>query len=874
MNKILYYIIIMSNNNIYQDLINSLPNGKVKNEYLNKYQTKIQNGNITLTFDELIDILEKYTEDGKKINNYIVNTIIKDRKMDSFEELDILLKHTNTDFTFLAKFNFFNQVSCSESKSKLSLYNLLFMYKVLLEYKNKNKNNENERNTYLEKTNYFNKIIFLKFLLFFQRLNKLKVYFKEEEQLNNLLSIEEDIHNTLKASFKKDTDTSFLKTLVDMQNVQEQNVQEIYNIVINNIQDSTFRNIEQYKTLFNYNTTTPTKSSKTASFFVGFHGTLMLINQPNNPYKYLTIQSPENMISNLYRWGERGEPTMMFQSMKYSWKQYFIGKNEPITYDVLDKLFQLTLADESEEYNYHTSQTTIPATTNNNIIRIKHYSIDSPGMNTFNSKYQMPNQLVENLKEKISEQNGQNEEASLTWLTESFNTAERIIQLNYLLLNNNIEFNVFKTSCCGKGAKPVGNYGDMSIGIYTEDPNPARRDYQSYLRNYHFPLELLSTPGAPPRTTPRLYIEDFVLERDIYALEDMDININGVQFTLNKGDSFVCNPYIIEYFIKNFNSIITIRPGYIINNPKHQLFMNNNEYNSNNNTSGKTITCPSMGLSCYKVTLAVLTNYEILKFCKDAGIETCDIYDTSCQSFNYISKFGGYSFENDDKTNTNLAKRMPTIDETKILKDYAPSINKLFGDFSDLANRYRDMKLVFVDPPINAPNSPNGPINAPINVEIPVTPVSPDPIFKAAANTPRPLSCIDTMSSIMNKAYSNLDIPGAVKQIIPGTNRYKKQRESITTDQKILKKKNIQREIVNFKRKNEEESDTDRKIGKIKIEGESDTDIDGGRGKTPNQIQKNTYKYKKNIKTRKHKKYSNKKKCKTRTRRRIKTKNK
>ena len=35
MNKILYYIIIMSNN-IYQDLINSLPNGKVKKEYLNK----------------------------------------------------------------------------------------------------------------------------------------------------------------------------------------------------------------------------------------------------------------------------------------------------------------------------------------------------------------------------------------------------------------------------------------------------------------------------------------------------------------------------------------------------------------------------------------------------------------------------------------------------------------------------------------------------------------------------------------------------------------------------------------------------------------------------------------------------------------------
>ena len=822
-----------NNNNIYQALINHLPDGHVKNTYLTEY---IKNGNIT--FNELIGLLNEYTKDGKKINNYIVDEIIKDRKMDSFEELDILLKNTNTDFTFSAKFNFFNKVSCSEYKSIISLYNLLFMYKVLLEYTNNN--DEIGRNTYLANTNYFNKIIFLKFLLFFQRLNRLKLHFEKEknEQLNNLLLKEETIHKILKVKSLQE-DTSFVDTLVDIHIVQN-----IYNIVINNIQYPTFGNIEQYKTLFNYNTTNK-PVSKTASFFVGFHGTLMLINQPNNPYKYLTIQSPENMTSNLYRWGERGEPTMMFQSMKYSWKQYLIGINGPITYNVLDKLFQLTLADESKEYNYHTSQTTIPATTNNNIIRIKHYSIDSPGMNTFNSKYQMPDQLMVNLKKKIREQNGSNEEASLTWLTQSFDTAETIIQLNYLLLNNNIEFNVFGTSCCNEGANPVGNYGDISIGIYTEDPVPDNRRYQSYLRNYHFPLELLSTPG--------LYIEDFVLERDIYALEDMNINITiknkNVQFTLNKGDSFVCNPYIIEYFIEHFQSIITIRPGYIINNPKNDLFMNNNnEFNNNDKSSGKTITCPSMGLSCYKVTLAVLTNYEMLQFCKDAGIKTCDIYDTSCQSFNYISNFGGYSFENDDKTNTNLAKRMPTIDETKILQGYAPSINKLFGNFSDLANNNRYHQLVFVDPPINAPNAPN----APINVEMQVTPVTPDPIYTAAANTPRPLSCIDTIGSIMNKAYSNLDIPGAVKQIIPMQNRYKKLRES-GTDQKN----------VNGKRKFGEDSDTD-------------IDLLGGRGKPPNQIQKNTYKYKKNIKTRKHKKYSNKKKCKTRTRTRriIKTKKK
>ena len=122
--------------------------------------------------------------------------------MDSFEELDILLKNTNTDFTFSAKFNFFNKVSCSEYKSIISLYNLLFMYKVLLEYTNNN--DEIGRNTYLANTNYFNKIIFLKFLLFFQRLNRLKLHFEKEknEQLNNLL-LKVLLNNTLNILKKK-----------------------------------------------------------------------------------------------------------------------------------------------------------------------------------------------------------------------------------------------------------------------------------------------------------------------------------------------------------------------------------------------------------------------------------------------------------------------------------------------------------------------------------------------------------------------------------------------------------------------------------------------------------------------------------------------
>jgi len=210
--------------------------------------------------------------------------------------------------------------------------------------------------------------------------------------------------------------------------------------------------------------------------------------------------------------------------------------------------------------------------------------------------------------------------------------------------------------------------------------------------------------------------------------------------------------------------------------------------------------------------------------------------------------------ENNDKTNTNLAKRMQTIDEKQILENYNPRINKLLGDFSDLAqdNRYRHMGLVFVYPPINTSNAPINNTQVPIEVNVSV---SPDPIFKAAANTRRPLSCIDTIGTIMKQAYLNPNIPSLVKQIIPGTNRQKKQRKSITTYPKNVKKKNIEREIVNFKRKIEEETGPDTKNARIKIEEDSDTDIDllGGRGKPSNQIQKNTYKYKKNIKTRKHK---------------------
>ena len=215
--------------------------------------------------------------------------------------------------------------------------------------------------------------------------------------------------------------------------------------------------------------------------------------------------------------------------MKYSWKQFLISKAGPITKETLDKLFDITLAEDKQEYNYHENQENIQTNINNsNIIRIKHYSVDSPEYMAFNSKYEMPEKLIKKLKEKISEQNRTprpkkminennvkiiNPEYTqwvsnfLSWLSGPFDSAERIIQLNCLLLNNNIEFSVFNDSYL--------KYGDRGfdwIGLYLDNLNNPKQQLQSYLRDYHFPLDLF--------INPQIYIQDFVLERDIYALEE------------------------------------------------------------------------------------------------------------------------------------------------------------------------------------------------------------------------------------------------------------------------------------------------------------------------------------------------------------------
>ena len=143
--------------NIYNDLINNLPE-----EVKVKYSEKIKNLD-KLTFIDLVNILKECSKNGKIINYDILNSIIKDRNIDSFEALEMLFDSTDviSNMNLEERFTIFNKIACSEYKSIISLYNLLFMYKVLYEFKTTN--NMNELNRYLTNTNYFNKIIFLKF---------------------------------------------------------------------------------------------------------------------------------------------------------------------------------------------------------------------------------------------------------------------------------------------------------------------------------------------------------------------------------------------------------------------------------------------------------------------------------------------------------------------------------------------------------------------------------------------------------------------------------------------------------------------------------------------------------------------------------------
>ena len=101
---------------------------------------------------------------------------------------------------------------------------------------------------------------------------------------------------------------------------------------------------------------------------------------------------------------------------------------------------------------------------------------------------------------------------------------------------------------------------------------------------------------------------------------------------------------------------------------------------------GATITCLSKGLSCYKVTLSALTNYEILQFCKDANIETCDLYDTSCQSFMYVDDRGKIINYTPPEQQKQTLKRMNTNNDSTMLSTYDNLSDILFGSLIKTPN--------------------------------------------------------------------------------------------------------------------------------------------------------------------------------------------
>ena len=111
-----------------------------------------------------------------------------------------------------------------------------------------------------------------------------------------------------------------------------------------------------------------------------------------------------------------------------------------------------------------------------------------------------------------------------------------------------------------------------------------------------------------------------------------------------------------------------------------------NKHEGTTKEKGATITCLSKGLSCYKVTLSALTNYEILQFCKDANIRTCDLYDTSCQSFMYVDDRGKIINYTPPEQQKQTLKRMNTNNDSTMLSTYDNLSDILFGSLIKTPN--------------------------------------------------------------------------------------------------------------------------------------------------------------------------------------------
>ena len=624
------------------------------------------------------------------------------------KDFNTITKQTPMDLNF----TIYNQLICDNTDFKLSQRNLIMMYSYLYIFIQQNL--IDNLNTFLNATTYFNKIIFLKYLIFFRKLNELQKRFLAENE--TLIKAENTkiknfknqfISNTImllinnKYIYSSDLDTLLTKDgepiLKTIDNIittlfDSKIIDNIYNIVITNI-DNNPHSFEEYLTLFHLNNKPINNSSSDkAIFFIGFHGSLFTVIPDNT---YLTIKTPVNTTIN--RWGIRGNPTTFFNSMKYTFKQCLLmyGEENLNNFNA-NSCFQL-LGTSITDFNYDTSQTTtaycekepdnffsnLTGFKKNEKMRIKHYSTDSYYFAIFNNDYTIPDTLFNNLLLRIPKTLDK---------TIQYNSAENIINLNFLLFTNNIDFTVFNMLNIKDDTSfdKFDLYPD--IGLYTKYYiQENNKKLQSHLHNFYFPLDIVSFKGE-------LFIEDFVLERDIFALNNINIHLTyqdvDRSFVLLKGDSFSCNPYIIEYFIKTFNSKITIRPGPILGNKEDEIFKENRT-NDTTREQGATITCLTKGLSCYKVTLSVLTNYEILQFCKDANINTCDLYDTSCQSFVYINDNGKIIHNYTPLTQQKQTlQRMNTTDDTKMLPKYDNLSDLLFNY---LIKKPRDFLVLGVD---------------------------------------------------------------------------------------------------------------------------------------------------------------------------------
>lgn len=624
------------------------------------------------------------------------------------KDFNTITKQTPTELNF----TIYNQLICDNTDFKLSQRNLIMMYSYLYIFIQQNL--IDNLNTFLNTTTYFNKIIFLKYLIFFRKLNELQKRFLAENE--TLIKAE----NTKIENFKKQFISNTIMLLIKDKYIYSSDlatllttdgepilktidniittlfdakiIDNIYNIVITHI-DNNPHSFEEYLTLFHLNNKPIShNSSNKVIFFIGFHGSLFTVIPDNT---YLTIKTPVDTTIN--RWGIRGDPTNFFNSMKYTFKQCLLMYGEENLNNFNANTCVQLLGTSITDFNYDTSQTTtaycekepdnffynLIGFKKNDKMRIKHYSTDSYYFAIFNNDYTIPDTLFNNLLLRIPKTLDK---------TIQYNTAENIINLNFLLFTNNIDFTVFNMLNIKDETSfdKVDLYPD--VGLYTKYYiQENNKKLQSHLHNFYFPLDIVSFKGE-------LFIEDFVLERDIFTLNNINIHLKyqdvDRSFVLLKGDSFSCNPYIIEYFIKTFNSKITIRPGPILSNKEDDIFKENRK-NDITREQGSTITCLSKGLSCYKVTLSVLTNYEILQFCKDANINTCDLYDTSCQSFVYLNDVGEIMHNYTPPPQNKLTlQRMKTIDDTKMLTKY-DNLSDIF--FNYLLKKPRDFLVVGVD---------------------------------------------------------------------------------------------------------------------------------------------------------------------------------